>query len=339
MESRDLKYLISYIIPISGIISLWYGGIYVWGTGILAYIIIPVLDGFLPVSNKNLEIELKDKKRINKYFDAILLINLPLVYFALWMFLANVGNASSNLECVGMILTTAIVLTTSGINVAHELGHKNETYNKICSQLLLLPSLYMHFFIEHNRGHHLNVATALDPATSRKNEIFYTFWFRSVIGQWKNAWKLEHNRIGSYWSPRSLMLQFIFVQLLFLGFIYFLFGGMVLGMFVIAAVTSFTQLELINYIEHYGLNRNKLPNGRYEKVGPQHSWNSNHELGRIILYELTRHSDHHYKSAKKFQILDHHDDSPQLPYGYPASILMSLIPMLWFKVMNPRVPA
>jgi alkane 1-monooxygenase len=104
------------------------------------------------------------------------------------------------------------------------------------------------------------------------------------------------------------------------------------------AVVGFLLLETINYIEHYGLRRARLANGRYEKVEAKHSWNANYELGRILLYELTRHSDHHYKANKKYQLLDHHDSSPQLPFGYPASMLIALLPPIWFKLINPRLP-
>ena len=197
----------------------------------------------------------------------------------------------------------------------------------------------MHFFIEHNRGHHLNVSTKEDPASARKGEMFYVFWFRSVIGQWIDSWKLEYKRLRKIDLLHNQMFHFTVIQLLFLGVIFYMFGSTVTLFFLATAILSFTQLELVNYIEHYGLERKMTSSGRYEKVSSIHSWNSNHEVGRIMLYELTRHSDHHYKSAKKFQILDHHDDSPQLPYGYPTSMLISLVPPLWFKLMDRRLPA
>jgi len=339
METRDFKYLLAYTLPLSGIIGINLAGYYSFMTVIIAYLIIPIIDGLIPRSRENLDIDLARKKSLNSYFDSILLVNLPLVYIVLFLFLNKVSSGLlSNFELVGLVITTAIVFTTSGINVAHELGHKPERYNKIVAQLLLLPSMYMHFFIEHNRGHHLNVSTKEDPASARKGEMFYVFWFRSVIGQWIDSWKLEYKRLKKIDLLHNQMFHFTVIQLLFLGVIFYVFGSTVMLLFLATAILSFTQLELVNYIEHYGLERKMTSSGRYEKVSSIHSWNSNHEVGRIMLYELTRHSDHHYKSAKKFQILDHHDNSPQLPFGYPTSMLISLVPPLWFKLMDGRVP-
>jgi len=134
------------------------------------------------------------------------------------------------------------------------------------------------------------------------------------------------------------MIQFQLAQVGYLLVVGLLFGWKMLPFAVAIAVFGFLMLECVNYIEHYGLRRKLLPNGRYEKVSPRHSWNSDHELGRIVLYELTRHSDHHFKATRKYQILRHIDESPQLPLGYPTSILMALVPPLWFRVMNRRVP-
>jgi len=289
-------------------IGFYVGGYFTFLTVVIAYIIIPIIDGMVPASTENLQLDIAQKKMKNFYFDLLLLVNLPLVWIVLWLFLSTMMQGGlASYEIVGLVFTTAIVLTTSGINVAHELGHKPQWYYQRVAHLLLLPSMYMHFFIEHNRGHHLYVSTEKDPASAKRGEMFYAFWVRSVVGQWIGAWKLEKKRLKKIWVIQNQMIHFTLIQLLFVGFIY-----MTFGMYV----------------------RKKLANGRYEKVTAQHSWNSNHELGRIMLYELTRHSDHHYKSAKKYQVLDHHDDSPQLPYG----MLMSLIPPLWFAIMDERIP-
>jgi alkane 1-monooxygenase len=196
----------------------------------------------------------------------------------------------------------------------------------------------MHFFIEHNRGHHLNIATPEDPSSSRKGENVYFFWIRSVVFSYIGAWRLEAKRLRrinkSVFSVHNEMLLFQLIQFAYLLCIYYFFGLTIMVYAIAIAIIGFLLLETINYIEHYGLSRKKLPNGKYEKVDVRHSWNSNHELGRIVLYELTRHSDHHYKANRKFQVLRHHDESPQLPFGYPGSMLLSFIPPLWFKLMN-----
>ena len=143
----------------------------------------------------------------------------------------------------------------------------------------------------------------------------------------------------SFLSLKNDMFWYLLLQLLYLASVFFMFGKSALLFAFFAAIVGFLLLETVNYIEHYGLLRLKTASGRYERVREVHSWNSNHVIGRIVLYELTRHSDHHYKSSKKYQILDCHEDSPQMPYGYPTSMVLSMIPPLWFKLMNKRIPS
>jgi len=233
-------------------------------------------------------------------------------------------------------------LATNAINVAHELGHRESLFERSLSKLLLLPCLYMHFYLEHNFGHHKNVATPLDPATAKFNQPVYHFWLTSVSQQYINAWKIQlallkqHNK--GFLSAKNDMLFYLLFQALYLFTIVVLLGWNALFFAVCIGIMSFLFLETINYLEHYGLLRQKLPSGRYERVQTYHSWNSNHFIGRIVLYELTRHSDHHFKSSRKYQDLTHKPDSPQLPFGYPTSILLALVPPLWFYIMNSRVP-
>ena len=200
----------------------------------------------------------------------------------------------------------------------------------------------MHFYIEHNFGHHLNVATPDDGATARINQSIYSFWFTSITKQYIDAWKrqkiiLEAQK-KSFFSLKNDMMFYHLIQPLYLLSIYYVFSFEVMIFAIVVGIISILFLECINYIEHYGLQRQKLASGRYERVKPHHSWNSNFKIGRITLYELTRHSDHHFKSSKKYQILDNHEECPTLPMGYPSSILLSFIPPLWFRVMNPKVP-
>tara|TARA_B100001741_G_scaffold292279_1_gene273024 strand:+ start:34 stop:657 length:624 start_codon:yes stop_codon:yes gene_type:complete len=199
----------------------------------------------------------------------------------------------------------------------------------------------MHFYIEHNFGHHLNVATPEDPATARYKQNVYSFWLTSVFRTYISAWKIQLRLLRvskrSFFSIKNDMIFYTLFQLLFIALIYYYFGIYLTLLSILMSVISFLFLETINYVEHYGLLRKKESNGRYERVKPHHSWNSNHTIGRIVLYELTRHSDHHFKSSKKYQILESIEDCPHLPFGYPTSILISLIPPLWFSVMNPLV--
>ena len=232
-------------------------------------------------------------------------------------------------------------MATNGINVGHELGHRKSIIARTCSKILYLPSQYMHFYIEHNFGHHINVATPEDPATARYKQTVYNFWITSVVRTYVSAWEIQFKLLKvskrSFFSIKNDMFFYTLFQLTFLIFIYYTFGLSLTLLSIVMSVVSFLFLETINYVEHYGLLRKKEPSGRYERVKPHHSWNSNHTIGRIVLYELTRHSDHHFKSSKKYQILESLDECPHLPHGYPTSILLSLIPPVWFSIMNPLV--
>ncbi|WP_074409871.1 MULTISPECIES: alkane 1-monooxygenase [Aquimarina] len=339
---RDLKYICAFTIPFMAIIGIWLQGIYTYLTPMYAFGLIPILELFTNSSTKNLNDEHKILQSKKKIFDWMLYINLPIVYSILLfgIFTCTTSNLKTH-EIIGIIISLGIVLGSNGINVGHELGHRY-TKERYIGKALLLPSLYMHFYIEHNFGHHLNVATKEDPATARYNQPVYFFWITSTIRQYINAWKIQFKLLKqnnqTFFSIKNDMLCYFFITLLYLTSLTYFFGLLGLLVAVLSGVTGFLLLETINYIEHYGLVRKKENSGRYERVREIHSWNSNHTLGRIMLYELTRHSDHHHRASKKYQILDHHDKSPQLPFGYPTSMVLSLLPPLWFLIMNKRVP-
>ncbi|WP_340200984.1 alkane 1-monooxygenase [Ascidiimonas sp. W6] len=339
----NLKYLTAYSIPTVAFIGISLEGVYTFLTPVFVFIIIPFMELLLPTNPNNLSPDERLAKLKNKIFDWLLYLNIPIVYGILTYSLYIIITQNLHLyELIGLIFTTGIVLGSNGINVAHELGHRKTKVERALAKILLLPSLYMHFYIEHNYGHHLNAATNEDPATAKFNQTVYSFWFTSVFKQYFNAWLIQQNLLKRNHLPfislQNDMLWYSVLQFLYLLSIYTFFGGFAVLFVVSFAIVGFTLLETINYIEHYGLLRKKLPSGRYERVREIHSWNSNHIMGRIILYELTRHSDHHYKSAKKYQILDYHDISPQMPFGYPTSMVLSLIPPLWFFIMNKRIP-
>jgi alkane 1-monooxygenase len=206
------------------------------------------------------------------------------------------------------------------------------------SKILLLTSLYMHFFIEHNRGHHKHVSTPDDPASARRGEWLFTFWFRSVWGSYWSAWEIENKRIRKSGKPlfslANEMVVYHFVQATAILLIGWAFGWQVMLYFLAAAISGFLLLETVNYIEHYGLQRKKMPNGSYESVLPEHSWNSDHLFGRLLLFELSRHSDHHYRAGRKYQTLRHMEGSPQMPTGYPGMLVLAVFSPLWFWVMH-----
>lgn len=340
---KDLKYLAAFSLPLVACFSLFFKDIYVFLTPVYAFIIIPLLEIVLPVETSNLEeAEIKNKLK-RKLFDWLLYLNLPIIFgLVAWGIFCVINYDLSTMEFVGVFISVGIVLGTNGINVAHELGHRQKTNERFIGKALLMPSFYMHFYIEHNYGHHLHAATPEDPATARYNQTVYSFWFTSSIRQYIGAWKIQNkllqNNNLNFLSIKNDMLWYVVIQFIYLLTVFFAFGYSALVFVLCAGIIGFIMLETVNYIEHYGLIRHKTKSGRYERVREMHSWNSNHVVGRIVLYELTRHSDHHYKSAKKYQILDCHDQSPQMPYGYPTSMVLSLLPPLWFKIMNKRVP-
>lgn len=339
---RDLKYLGAYIIPLAVVHALYAQGFWSFNGITVAFILVPLLEFFFKGTTQNLEPEEEEEQDNKQLFDVLLYLNVPILWGITLGYFYVLSTASlATYEIIGLTLTTGIYLGGVGINVAHELGHRKEWFPQLMAQALLLPNLYLHFTIEHNHGHHVNIATPKDPASSRYNEMVYTFWFRSVIFSYLSAWKIEARRLQqqgySAFSWRNKMLHLQLVQLAYLAVIGWAFSWMLVPYALVIAILGFLMLETVNYIEHYGLQRRQLASGRYEPVQPWHSWNCNHDIGRILLYELTRHSDHHYKASRKYQVLRHFDQAPLLPWGYPTSMLIALIPPLWFHWMNPRV--
>lgn len=338
---KDLKYLMSYSIAVTAFIGILVGGPYVYLTVVYTFIFIPILELNTKEYINEYSDDEKKSRNLDPFFDFLLYLNIPIVYGIFFVSLNTLVHTNSISEIIGIILSASIVMATNGINVGHELGHRKSLFSRTCSKLLYLPCQYMHFFIEHNYGHHINVATPNDPATAKYKQNLYSFWISSVTKTYISAWKIQLKLLRvsklSFISIKNDMIFYTLFQVSFLIFIYLNYGLIITIYSVFMSVVSFLFLETINYVEHYGLLRKINSNGRYERVKPHHSWNSNHTIGRITLYELTRHSDHHFKSSKKYQVLESIEDSPQLPYGYPTSILISFFPPLWFRIMNPLV--
>jgi len=338
---KDLKYLMSYSIALMAFIGISLGGFYNYLAVVFTFIFIPLLETIVKKSDEEYTEEEKKSRLLDPFFDLLLYLNIPIVFGIFFFSLDKLAYTSSVSDIIGIILSASIVMATNGINVGHELGHRKSIIARTCSKLLYLPCQYMHFYIEHNFGHHINVATPEDPATARYKQTLYSFWITSVVRTYVSAWEIQLKLLKvskrNFFSIKNDMVFYTFFQITFLAFVYYNFGLYLTLLSLLMSIISFLFLETINYVEHYGLLRKKEPSGRYERVKPHHSWNSNHTIGRIVLYELTRHSDHHFKSSKKYQVLESLEDCPHLPYGYPTSILLSLIPPIWFTIMNPLV--
>ncbi len=337
---KKWNYVLVYTLPLVVIISFNSHGVYTYLPILLFFGLLPLVELMLSPNAKNSP-KIKERNE-SRYFDWVLYLALPVQLFLLFYFLYTLKTQSfTAIEYVGITLSMGLMCGIFGINIAHELGHRNTWYERLMAELLLLTSLEMHFITYHNNGHHHNVATPNDSATARKNEPVFTFWFRSQISSYFQAWALENKRLAkkgsAAFSLKNKALIYTLIQAAFVFSIYLLYGGLVAVFFIAAAVFGILLLETVNYIEHYGLLRNKNDEGRYERVRHHHSWNSDHPLGRAMLFELSRHSDHHYKASKKYQTLLSLPQAPQMPTGYPGMMIFSLISPLWFVVMNKKL--
>ncbi len=344
MITRAFRYLTVLIFPLVAFISFEWKGWWLYSTVILAFGVIPAMELLFPPDPENISDEEEERFKDHWLFDVMIYLIVPFHFLLLVRFLALVAfEPLQTYELLGAILAMGTFCGAFGINVAHELGHRRERAHRIVSNLLLMTSLNAHFYVQHNRGHHRYVSTPIDPETAWFNESIYAFWWRTVISGYVHAWRIQLDELrkkgNSFFSAKNDMLWFQSLQIVLIMVIAVVFGWKALAAFIAAALMGILLLATINYIEHYGLLRKEVAPGRYERVLPKHSWNSDHMLGRLILFELSRHSDHHYKASRKYQILKHHDESPQMPTGYPGMMLLTLLPPAWFKVMNPRVKA
>ena len=324
-----LRYLLSLLLPASIYVGLLSHGPWAYAALTFAFGLVPLLEAVLPTFAANLSEAQRAERLRQPWYDVLVLVQIPLHLGAIVLFLMVVpeDRAAGDLtSLVGHITAMGVSCGSLAINIAHELGHRpNGMYQRL-AQGLLVTTLYGQFFIDHNLGHHKNVATPEDASTARYGEVLYNFWFRSIIGVWQTAWRLKPGLMALLFSAEVLMLLGIWMS-----------APLAFVPFLLASLMGILLLETVNYIEHYGLLRAKVSEFRYENAQPIHSWNSNHPLGRFMLFELTRHSDHHAHPHKPYPVLDHFDEAPQMPAGYPAMMVLAAIPPIWFRVMNPRL--
>lgn len=347
---RKIGFFTAFIIPTAVILGYYLGGGWNFLSLGIAFVVIPVMDYFVGTSTYNVP---DDRLSLVSNAFYYRFVTYAWTYFQvgflLWAFYVITFTPLTNAyEWIGFTLGTGVVTGGIGITVAHELGHKKTVIERLYSQILLLTVCYMHFYIEHNKGHHVTVATPEDPATSRKNESFYAFWVRSVFGGYAHAWHIENKRLQRkgtrILSGQNMMIWYAALPFLFISFITMAFslwsGSLVWEIpvfFFAQSIIAFTLLEQVNYIEHYGIRRKEISPGRYERVTPLHSWNASHIVSNFFLFQLQRHSDHHANAIKRYQVLNHYDESPQLPAGYSTMVILSLVPALWYKIMNHRL--
>ncbi len=340
--TKSFKYLTPFILYVLALFAFNGTGLVCWYPLLYTFFIIPFIELFVKADARNLDEVEEALAKKNKGYDLVLYVAVILQYYSLWIFFHAVQETSiSHWDLAGRIIGMGLLCGAFGINVGHELGHRVNKFEQFLAKMLLLSSMYMHFFIEHNKGHHKHVATSADPSTAKYNQSVYAFWPQTLIGTYASAWKIANEewvKKGKSWfNIGNEMLLFQMIQLAFVLGIYLLFGAHVVLYFLMAALLGVLLLETVNYIEHYGLTRNATSDDQYERVQPHHSWNSNHIIGRLMLFELSRHSDHHYLASRKYQVLRSFDNAPQMPTGYPGMILLSLAPPIWFKIMNQQM--
>ncbi|MDE1206361.1 alkane 1-monooxygenase [Tenacibaculum larymnensis] len=339
---KALKFLTILILPITVYISFTSMGWLTLLPLVVFFGFVPLLELLFNPDKQNLNKEQEELEKENKLYTYILYATVPVQLLFLGWFLWMMKDAHlTTIEYIGRISAMGLMCGVIGINVGHELGHRNNRFDEFLGEILLLTSLDTHFLPYHNAGHHFNVATPKDAATARKNEIVYLFWIRSHFQSYYQAWETENRRLknsGRNWFHlQNRMLIYTICNILLLIGIFFLFGLNALLAFTAAAVFGILLLETVNYIEHYGLLRKQNEKGRYERVKRTHSWNSDHRIGMLMLFNLSRHSDHHYNGSKHYQLLKSLPESPQMPTGYPGMMLVALVPPLWFSIMNKKL--
>jgi alkane 1-monooxygenase len=324
-------------------LALAYGGVWTVAALIYAFAIIPVVDHLMGLTKEQLDP--KTEERALFFHRALTWLWVPVQLMAIFAPIASAGLGGSLSQGEYILLAVATGILTGGIGItyAHELMHQTNRFERGLSEILMTSTLYGHFCIEHVHGHHIKVATPDDPVSARYGESFYTFYPRAVFGSLASAWTIQRNRMArrgkSVWHLSNPFWRYGLATAVYLGTAYALAGWFGILMFALQAFVAFTLLEIINYVEHYGLTRRLLENGRYERVEPRHSWNASHRFTNYFLINLQRHSDHHKYPQRRYPVLQHYDEdeAPQLPYGYPTMLMMALLPPLWFRVMNWRV--
>ncbi|NRR31824.1 alkane 1-monooxygenase [Oxalobacteraceae bacterium] len=348
---RDPKrpyWLLSLLVPAalgSGPLAyLWLGQAWIlWLPLAAVYLLLPLLDLWMGEDRSNPPEDAVPAMDADRYYRAITFALVPTLWLSIvcaaWFVATHALPWHTQLA---MVLSTG-VMGGFCINVGHELGHKRSRVEQWLAKLVLAPTGYGHFYVEHNRGHHRDVATLADPASSRMGETLYRFLLREMPGAFRRAWKLERERMARQGKPvwhhdNEVLQPMLFTALLWCALALWL-GPAILGFMLPMALWANFQLTSANYIEHYGLLRQTGANGKVETCKPQHSWNSNNTLSNWILFHLQRHSDHHAHASRRYQSLRHFPDLPTLPNGYFGMFILAYIPPLWFAVMNRRLIA
>jgi alkane 1-monooxygenase len=331
LEWRDPKryfWLLGLIVPLVpfiawGLVEATGLGVMWWFGPFVVFAVVPLFDLVIGKDSSNPPESVLKRLEDDRYYRLCTYVFIPIQYAALVM--------------------ACWQWSSGGLSTVEKLGHKRKRAEKWLSKVALAQSGYGHFFIEHNRGHHVRVATPEDPASARLGESFWEFLPRTVLGSLRSAWELERTRLKRlHKRPLSFhndILGAWAMTLVLWGTLVAIFGATILPWLLIQAVIGASLLEVVNYLEHYGLLRERTDEGRYERCRPEHSWNSDNIASNVFLYHLQRHSDHHANPTRRFQALRHFEELPELPSGYATMILLAYLTPLWFRVIDPKVLA
>jgi len=351
IEYRDRKrylWVLSVFLPLGPMLGifLYFQTGYQWLLIVplfITYIIIPVLDWVLGSDINNPPEEIVPQLEQDRYYRRLTWITVPLHFITLIVVAWFVSTQNLSAWAVLLMAITAGAYSGLGINTAHELGHKKAPLEQLLAKIALAIPAYGHFCVEHNRGHHRFVATPGDPASARMGESIYSFALREIPGAFHRGWQVESQRLKSRgqatWSLHNDILQSYIGSVILQVGLLIAFGWIMIPFLAIHNVWAWYQLTSANYIEHYGLLRQKDANGRYERCLPHHSWNANYTFSNIVLFHLERHSDHHANSSRRYQSLRNFDGIPELPNGYFGTYLIAYVPWLWYKMMDRRLLA
>ena len=340
-ESHPLWYALAFIFPLSTSLGIALQGPWTFLAPLWMFVAVPVLDEWLGDYKVNFDADTEASERDKRVYRVITQLWVPIQISVLaWGLWALVTLPLAGWETVGLVASLGI-LGATGINVSHELMHRPNRWSKALAEINLTAVSYAHFSVEHIHGHHKFVATEKDPATARYGDNVFGFIPRSVLGGIGSYWHLEGRIVArkkTAWTLADRRVRYPLVMALVLGSIGGLLGLNAVGYFLAQSITAIALLEVVNFLEHYGLSRGH--NGtKHERVQPHHSWNSARWFSNRLLFGLPRHSDHHFQAYRPYPILKHHAQAPQLPAGYPVMLLIALCPPLWRRIMDPRVRA
>ena len=341
MLIRRLGFLLPLVLPLLVLAGYRLGGAWNYLTVGWAFVLVPLADALLGIDTEVAGPARGASRAWERFFDGVLIGWVP-VQLALLAFAVVAVNSSGGIAArVGLMLSVGVVTGGIGIVVAHELGHRQGRGARVLAGALLSSVAYLHFYIEHNQGHHSRVGTHVDPASARPGEGFWRFLPRAVLGGIASAWHIENVRLAacgrSRLSAQNRVLWAGAIPLAVTVLLGATLGAPAAGLFVGQALVAAVLLELVNYVEHYGLTRRRTAEGRFERVGLEHSWNSSQRLSNWITFNLQRHSHHHVQVTRRYQELEHAPGAPQLPAGYAGMILLALVPPLWRRVMDARL--